>query len=526
MYGAGEENGQLFIAMRFVDGTDLEALLRDGALEPGRAAALVAQVGEALDAAHARGLVHRDVKPANVLVAEVGGAEQAYLTDFGLTRDAARSDGLTKTGQWVGTIAYVAPEQIRGEPVDARADIYALGAVLYQCLTGARPFPVQSELEALAAHLDEPPPRPSRNGAPRAFDGIVERALSKDPGRRFRSAGDLGRAAVAAAEGGRARLAERSVGVGEAAPVETGRRRHGRTRRTTLLVGLGAAAVVVAVALGAVVATGALSGAGGAPANPAGKVVGTPVDLPYDPDVLAAGEGRVWSLSKRGNHLVRLTVATGQIDEFEAGVDLGGRDVRGSRTSARMPSGSPTRWPSSGESTTSRRRPGRSSSTCRSRWRRRSTSVAAASGRSRRVPPRRVVESSSGSTRQATERPALRSRRDATRLQLPSLGGSVWVANRGDDTVSRVDAATRAVEASIPVGDQPALLSAGGGSVWVANLGDNTLMRIDAATGGVRGAPISLGKEIDDLAVSEHAVWVAGGRRDRSPVLTPFRARS
>ena len=88
-------------------------------------------------------------------------------------------------------------------------------------------------------------------------------------------------------------------------------------------------------------------------------------------------------------------------------------------------------------------------------------------------------------------------------------GGSVWVANRGDDTVSRVDAATRTVEASIPVGDQPALLSAGGGSVWVANLGDNTLMRIDAATGGVRGAPISLGKEIDDLAVSEHAVWVA-----------------
>ena len=95
-------------------------------------------------------------------MAEVGGAEQAYLTDFGLTRDAARGDGLTKTGQWVGTIAYVAPEQIRGEPVDARADIYALGAVLYQCLTGARPFPVQSELEALAAHLDEPPPRPSR----------------------------------------------------------------------------------------------------------------------------------------------------------------------------------------------------------------------------------------------------------------------------------------------------------------------------------------------------------------------------
>ena len=174
-----------------------------------------------------------------------------------------------------------------------------------------------------------------------------------------------------------------------------------------------------------------------------------------------------------------------------------------------MPSGSPTLWPSSGESTTSRRRLGRSSSTCRSRWRRRSTSVAAASGRSRRVPPRRVVERSSGSTRlgdRATGPPTATGRDPAA---VVVTGGSVWVANRGDDTVSRVDAATRSVEASIPVGDEPALLSAGGGSVWVANLGDNTLMRIDAATGAVRGAPISLGKEIDDLAVSERAVWVA-----------------
>ena len=126
--------------MRFVEGTDLQLLLRDGPLAPPRAAAIVAQVGEALDAAHARGLIHRDVKPANVLVAGTGDSEQAYLTDFGLTRDVEGGDGLTKTGQWVGTLAYVAPEQIRGEPVDARADIYALGAVLYQCLTGSLRF--------------------------------------------------------------------------------------------------------------------------------------------------------------------------------------------------------------------------------------------------------------------------------------------------------------------------------------------------------------------------------------------------
>ena len=119
------------------------------------------------------------------------------------------------------------------------------------------------------------------------------------------------------------------------------------------------------------------------------------------------------------------------------------------------------------------------------------------------------MATSSGSTRpgdRATGPPTATGRDPAA---VAVTGGSVWVANRGDDTVLRIDAATGTVKASIPVGDQPALLSAGGGSVWVANLGDNTLMRIDAATGGVRGAPISLGKEIDDLAVSERAVWVA-----------------
>ena len=111
VYGAGEESGRLFIAMRYVDGTDLQQLLQRGALDPHRAVALVGQVAEALDAAHARGLVHRDVKPANVLVTSMGGTEQAYLTDFGLTRETAAGDGLSKTGQWVGTLAYVAPNR-------------------------------------------------------------------------------------------------------------------------------------------------------------------------------------------------------------------------------------------------------------------------------------------------------------------------------------------------------------------------------------------------------------------------------
>jgi len=133
IYEAGDEEGVLFITMRYVAGTDLRARLdQQRGLDPASAVRIVGQTGEALDAAHARGLVHRDVKPANILIATDGGRDHAYLTDFGLTKHAVSKGGLTGTGQWVGTVDYVAPEQIAGGPIDARADVYALGCVLYQ----------------------------------------------------------------------------------------------------------------------------------------------------------------------------------------------------------------------------------------------------------------------------------------------------------------------------------------------------------------------------------------------------------
>src|SRR3954454_2888287 len=142
--------------MRFVEGTDLKALIRSqGRLPAARAAAIVAQVAEALDAAHARGLVHRDVKPANILIAA---GDRTYLTDFGLTKHAESSSGLTKTGTWVGTVDYVAPEQIQAEYVDARSDVYALGCVLFHALMGQVPFPRPSEIAKIYAHLQEQPP--------------------------------------------------------------------------------------------------------------------------------------------------------------------------------------------------------------------------------------------------------------------------------------------------------------------------------------------------------------------------------
>jgi hypothetical protein len=217
VYGAGEEDGHLYLVMRYVPGTDLHALLRrEGRIEPGRAAAIVAQIGDALDAAHAAGLVHRDVKPANVLIA----GSHVYLSDFGITRvQDAETTRITESGGWVGTVDFMAPEHLQGDPADARADVYALGCVLFTALTGTPPFRRPTVPATITAHLHEPPPRPSATpGVPAAFDAVVARALRKDPSARYASAGDLGRAALAAAVGEPAGATRGSVARGEAAP--------------------------------------------------------------------------------------------------------------------------------------------------------------------------------------------------------------------------------------------------------------------------------------------------------------------
>jgi hypothetical protein len=219
VHGAGEEDGQLYLVMRYVPGTDLHRLLKhEGPLAPERAAAIVAQVASALDAAHAAGLVHRDVKPANVLIAD----EHAYLGDFGLTRMLSSEEQLTETGQWLGTTDFSSPEQLQGERVDARADIYSLGCVLHAALLGGPPFPRSTVPATLLAHLNDPPPRPSEHGAPQGFDRVMARALAKDPADRYLSAGDLGRAALAAARGEPVTESERSVAIGPAAPSTNG----------------------------------------------------------------------------------------------------------------------------------------------------------------------------------------------------------------------------------------------------------------------------------------------------------------
>jgi serine/threonine protein kinase len=204
VYQAGEWEGLPYIAMRYVDAIDLENLVHAvGALHPQHAAEIVSQVAQALDAAHARDLVHRDVKPENVLLEPRPSGPHAYLTDFGLSRAIASTSGLTKTGTWVGTIDFAAPEQLQAANVDARCDVYALGCVLYHAVTAHAPFERRREISTFIAHLTEPPPtiasrRPECPAAER-LDAVVERALAKEPGDRYPSAGALAEDARAAA---------------------------------------------------------------------------------------------------------------------------------------------------------------------------------------------------------------------------------------------------------------------------------------------------------------------------------------
>jgi hypothetical protein len=196
VYKAGESDGRLYIAMRFVEGVDLRTLLsHEAPLPPERALALLAQVADALDAAHARGLVHRDVKPANILITQEGGREHCYLSDFGLSREPERDLADGRSTSLSGTFAYTAPEQIAGAAVGPEADVYSLGCVLYECLAGHPPFGGRRATAVLFAHLQEEPS--DLPGLPE-LDPVLARALAKEPAQRHDSCGELLRALEAA----------------------------------------------------------------------------------------------------------------------------------------------------------------------------------------------------------------------------------------------------------------------------------------------------------------------------------------
>jgi YVTN family beta-propeller protein len=459
VYDAGDIDGSLYLAMQLVQGEDLSDLLaRRGTLDPQEAVQRLEQIGSALDAAHAAGLVHRDVKPGNVLV----DGERCYLTDFGLTKPTTQSDmtALTATGVFLGTPDYAAPEQISGSHVDGRTDIYALGAMLYECLTGSRPFPRDSSVAVLYAHLHEPPPRPSevRPGLPKALDEVVERAMAKAPSQRYARCAEFTAAARRAVEGvadvpalpatqrpapapptagapGTATVphgAARTVEAADAPPTAarpltaaTEAMAPDRKRprgRMPLVLGLAAAAAVIAAVAVVLLGggdKGGQAGGGHARASGAPRVVGPPLRVGKRPFGIAVGEGVLWIANNDDNTVSRISADGKQRTDINVG------------------------------------------------------------------------HKPFGVTR---------------------AGGAVWVASTGSNSVTRIDVATGRAGDPIPVGDRPFFVTADESSVFVANGGDGTVSVLDARTGKPVGAPIEVGGVLRGIVSSGSAVWVADKR--------------
>ncbi|HYI19534.1 MAG TPA: protein kinase [Solirubrobacteraceae bacterium] len=534
VYEAGEADGVLYLAMRFVEGTDLRSLVdaSGGGLTPERAVRIVWQVGAALDAAHRRGLVHRDVKPPNVLIAQEG-EEHAYLTDFGLTKHAASAGGITRTGQFVGTPDFSAPEQIRGEQADARADVYALGCVLFHALTGRVPFPRDSELAKMYAHLSDPAPAasPLNPAVPAALDAVVGTAMAKEPPERYASAGDLARAAWAALQGEPAPAPAGSVATGEAAkaaqrapdtpaprtpmpsgaatpppggastaapPAEPGPAPESKPgggpaswpkgRRVALLVAL-PVLLAVALAVAALGAAGVLGGDDGKEAI--ADVTATPTATATstaeaeEPDgATGAGTPQVAATIPVGDGPDGITAdgetvfvshaREGTLQAIDATTDeLSGDAVEVGSNPDQIAAGKGTVW---------------------------------------------VVDASSSQLQRLQSEPELQATaripvgKDAQGISLgPQLA---WVANTGEDTVQRVDrASATAVGDPIGVGDHPIGIFVGS-KVWVTNFSDGTLSQIDIATAQVEGDALPVGEGARGVVEGLGGVWVSNLKDD------------
>ena len=522
-YTGASDEGALYIAMRYVEGSDLRTLVRaEQRLDPARAAYIVSQVARALDAAHARGIVHRDVKPANVLL---GPNDHAYLTDFGLTKRVTSHTGSTRDGGWVGTLGYVAPEQIRGERLDARADVYALGAVLYHSLAGVPPYQRESDEATLWAHLhDDPPSLHDRApNVPASFDAVLARAMAKDPDDRFPSAGDLGRAALAAAGQPVAPGPERVVAVGEAAPGDSQETVVSPDQAPTVLaasetrarrlwpwalaaVPIAGLALIAALALG-----GGGDGGGDGDGATTAKSTGTgtttaaqtvaikSVVVGGRPNNIVMANGKAWVVRSGNARLAVIDAKTVKRKPYSPHVGNPTGEAAAFGKLWVINQDAPSLVPIG---LTSHRQEGQAvplpaqgravavAAATNSLW----VGVRGNPGLLLRIDPNNRA------------RPAKTIGLDDGLQNIAVGGGAVWVIARRANTVTRLDIASGA-QRPIFVGEKPFGIAYGRGAVWVTNNGDDTVTRIDS--GSLNTLTIPVGRGPEGIAVGAGAVWVA-----------------
>ncbi len=494
VHSAGEEDGRLYVVMRYLEGTDLGTTLRQsGALAPDVAARIVDQIAGALDAAHTRGLVHRDVKPANIMLVGRQGSTQAFLTDFGLSKAMDGHTSFTAAGEVLGTVDYMAPEQFAGTNVDGRVDVYALGCVLYETLTGAVPFPGETGPSRMYAHFHQPPPRASerRPEVPAAMDAVVGRAMAKSPADRFTWAGELGSAAMRAAgtvpapppdpwssgptvmtpqhvpppvppryvdTGAGTRWDQPSGGMPThdpgRPPAGGGRSSSGagtsggrRPRRPWIVAAAIALVVVLAAAVALVVV---LRG------DPAGTVAGAPIPVGNEPYVMEEGGGYVWVGNSRDGTITRIDPATGATRPIAVGGTPYDLTVEGGSV-----------WVDnySGELTV--------------------VDIATEAISGVPVPPGQIVDIEHGD-------------------------GYVWVTGASPDTVLRINAATRAVD-TIPVAGTPGAMAFGNHVLYAVTSAPPSMVSIDAATAVVLGRPLPLAREPGGLDVVDGTIYIGLG---------------
>jgi DNA-binding beta-propeller fold protein YncE len=444
--------------MRLVEGRDLRAMIDEyAALDPRQVARIVSAVAAALDAAHARGLVHRDVKPANILIEYRGLSDHVFLTDFGISRISGRGGTVTSTGEFLGSVDYVAPEQVEGREVDGRADVYSLGCVAYHALTGAPPFPRDNDIARLFAHANAPRPRASEVAAqlPAAVDDVIGRAMAVDPDHRYPTAGAFA-ADLERAVGGVAPSAGRLAGAGPPSDAPTRAIRGAPARRVGLVAVLAAAALAAAAL---VIVLGGDDGGSGGSDGSGGRApsVAATVDVGRGPVGLTVGEIQVWVASRDAGEVYAIDPDTNE--QARAPVP-----IAGAPTAVAVGHGSI--------------------------W------VVNDSGNS-------VVRLDPGQGTEPVTIPV-----GAAPSDIAVDDNWVWVTIEGQNEVARIDPAANVVDETVPVDSEPRSIATGAGAVWVANIAGGTVSRIDPASATTVGNPIPVGPRPNDLAVADGAVWV------------------